>query len=139
MWGGAPDDRDGSDQWPRPWLISRPGAAQAFAEAIGRSSTRDRWLYLSDGGHLDNTGLVEAVRLHRTDSGYAGRIVVIDASNDPEDTWSAVGDALGVVRADLGLDLRCVLDDAQPRHRRSRPTPTRPTAWRSGRRGSGTD
>ena len=107
LWGNRSTDRG----WPRPWLIARPGAAQVFAEAIGKSSTQDRWLYLSDGGHLDNTGLVEAVRLHRTPGGYAGRIVVIDASNDPKGSWSAVGDALGVVRAEMGLDLRCVLDE----------------------------
>ncbi len=34
---------------------------------------------------------------------------MVDASNDAADTWSAVGDAIGVVRADLGLHLRCVL------------------------------
>ncbi len=90
------------------WLINRPGAAQVLAEAIGQSSTSDRWLYFSDGGHLDNTGLVEAVRLHRTEQGFHGRIVVVDASNHSEGTWSAVGDAMGVVRMEFGVDLRCM-------------------------------
>ena len=36
---------------------------------------------------------------------------MVDASNDAAGTWSAVGDAVGVVRAELGIDLRCVHGD----------------------------
>ena len=50
--------------WPTTqWLLWRPGSTQVLIEAAGRSSIADRWIYLSDGGHLDNTGLVEGVRL----------------------------------------------------------------------------
>lgn len=112
--------------WPyTPWLIARPGAAQVFSEAFGQSSSEDRWLYLSDGGHLDNTGLIEAIRLHRGACGrYAGRVLVIDASNDVTGSWAAVGDAMSVVRADLGIDFECVLDD------QSAIEPEKPT-WRT--------
>ena len=85
------------------WMTSRPGLAQVMAEAHGSSSSADgRWIYLSDGGHLDNTGLVECVR-HC--AGLPGRILALDASNDPPGAWSAVGDAIGVIRADLDIDL----------------------------------
>ncbi len=87
------------------WMTWKPGLVQVLGEAIGRTSADRRWIYLSDGGHLDNTGLVECVRYCR-DRRVRGRILVLDASNDPVDSWSAVGDAIGVVRADLGLDLR---------------------------------
>jgi hypothetical protein len=90
--------------WPVvPWLISRPGAAQVLAEAAGRASASGRWLYLSDGGHLDNTGLVEAVRLAKRARCRRGDklIVAVDASNDIDGSWSAVGDALAVIRSDL--------------------------------------
>jgi hypothetical protein len=87
------------------WLTRKPGLAQVALEAFGNSSANRRWLYLSDGGHLDNTGLVECVR-HCLTVRRTGRVLVLDASNDPVDTWSAVGDAISVVRADLDVDLR---------------------------------
>ncbi len=87
------------------WLTSKPGLAQIATEAAGASSANRRWVYLSDGGHLDNTGLVECVR-HCVCLGRGGRIVVLDASNDPPGTWSAVGDAIAVIRADLDIDLQ---------------------------------
>ncbi|MBA2953863.1 hypothetical protein GON03_05990 [Nocardioides sp. MAH-18] len=95
------------------WLTRKPGLAQVALEAVGNSSADRRWVYLSDGGHLDNTGLVEAVRFCVEDR-TGGRILVLDASNDPPGAWSAVGDAISVVRADLGVDLRRVDLGAQP-------------------------
>lgn len=110
-WTG-PDDvpGDGARRWhcwpAEPAFTNRPGSAQILREAVGRSSIRDRWLYLSDGGHLDNTGLVEAVRLLDGPAGAAGHVIAVDASNDASGTWAAVGDALAVIRADLDIDLR---------------------------------
>ncbi|WP_372729829.1 hypothetical protein [Nocardioides sp.] len=95
------------------WMSRRPGLAQVALEAFGNSSANRRWIYLSDGGHLDNTGLVESVR-HCVNQGIGGRVLVLDASNDPVDTWSAVGDAVGVVRADLDIDLRREWVEAEP-------------------------
>ena len=97
-------------QWPaRPWFTGRPGAGQVAKEAFGRSSFDDQWLYLTDGGHLDNTGLVESVRIAlgevSTLPGGWRQVLALDASNDKEGTWAAVGDALGVIRADLGVRL----------------------------------
>jgi hypothetical protein len=83
------------------WLTNKPGLIQMVLEAAGKSSANRRWVYLSDGGHLDNTGLVECVR----HAGRAGRIVVLDASNDPVDSWAATGDAIAVIKADLDVDL----------------------------------
>jgi hypothetical protein len=90
-------------------ITARPGPAQVALEAVGKSSADERWVYVSDGGHLDNTAMVECVRhaMRRTPAGepLRGQIVVLDASNDPPGAWSAVGDALNVIRADLGIDL----------------------------------
>ncbi|MBK7623832.1 MAG: hypothetical protein IPJ14_14500 [Kineosporiaceae bacterium] len=59
-----------------------------------------------DGGHLDNTGVVEAVRLlQRPDGTTSGFVLAADASNDMSGSWSAVGDALSVLRSDLGVEL----------------------------------
>ncbi|WP_157180781.1 patatin-like phospholipase family protein [Actinopolymorpha alba] len=85
-------------------VADKPGAYRLFKEAFGRTSLYDRRLYVTDGGHYDNLGLVEALRRRPK------RIIVIDASNDLEDTFMAVGSATATARMDLGvsvnLDLR---------------------------------
>jgi hypothetical protein len=86
------------------WLTTKPGLVQMALEAAGKSSADRRWVYLSDGGHLDNTALVECVR----HTGRAGRVLVLDASNDPVDSWAATGDAIAVVKADLDISLEQV-------------------------------
>ncbi len=105
--------REAVKNWPaQPWLTGRPGVAQVAKEAFGQSSFEDQWLYLTDGGHLDNTGLVEAVRIAVTEPPLATdgwrHVLVLDASNDKEGTWAAVGDALAVIRADLAVRLERV-------------------------------
>jgi hypothetical protein len=87
------------------WMTNRPGFAQLVLEGVGSSSASRRWVYLSDGGHLDNTGMVEAVR-HCVLRGERARVLVIDASNDADKSWQAVGDAVAVIRADMCLDLK---------------------------------
>lgn len=89
-------------------VTARPGPAQVALEAVGSSSAQERWVYVSDGGHLDNTAMVECVRhaQRRAMPGpLRGQVLILDASNDPPGAWSAVGDALNVIRADLGIDL----------------------------------
>ena len=67
----------------------------------------DRWVYLTDGGHLDNLGLVEAVRR------LPRKVLAMSASNDPPGSWQDVGAAVSVIRADLGIDLRVMDRDRQ--------------------------
>lgn len=78
---------------------SKPGPFRLVKEAIGTSSIYDRRIYVTDGGHYDNTALVEALRDHPE------RLIVIDASNDAENTFSALGDAVATARMDLGLEI----------------------------------
>jgi hypothetical protein len=68
-------------------------------EALGKASIYDRFLYITDGGHYDNLGLIEALRRKPTE------IYVLDASNDPEDTFKALGRAIATARMDLDCDL----------------------------------
>lgn len=81
--------------------IDKPGPVRLFYEGIGRSSILDQRLYVTDGGHYDNTAMVEALR------DRPRRLLVIDASNDPQNRFSALGDAIATARMDLGL----VIDD----------------------------
>ena len=43
-------------------VIDKPGPYRLLREAIGQPSMYDRRIYVTDGGHYDNLGLVEALR-----------------------------------------------------------------------------
>jgi hypothetical protein len=89
-----------ADQWAHLASVAdKPGAYRLFKEAVGRTSLYDRRLYVTDGGHYDNLGLVEALRRRPR------RIVVIDASLDPEDSFATVGSAIATARMDLGVNV----------------------------------
>ncbi len=75
----------------------QPTLGLLWAEAVGSLSYRATWMYVTDGGHYDNLGLVEA--LHRG----ASHIVVLDASGDKANTWFTLGGAIGLARADAGV------------------------------------
>lgn len=82
------------------WLrVMQPTLGLLWAEAFGKLSFRSTWMYVTDGGHYDNLGLVEA--LHRG----ADRIVVLDASGDQVDTWSTLGGAIALARSDAGVEI----------------------------------
>jgi len=79
------------------YRVMQPTLGLLWAEAAGKLSYRDTWMYVTDGGHYDNLGLVEALRRG------ADRIVVLDASGDKVDTWSTLGGAIALARADAGV------------------------------------
>lgn len=81
-------------------VFKKPGIFNLLREAFGSASVYDRFLYVTDGGHYDNLGLVEALR-RRPD-----HIYVLDASNDHEDTFVAIGQAMATAQMDLG----CVVE-----------------------------
>jgi len=81
------------------YRLMQPALGLLWTMAAGRLSYRDTWMYVTDGGHYDNLGLVEA--LHRG----ADRIVVLDASGDKADTWFTLGGAIALARADEGVDI----------------------------------
>lgn len=58
----------------------QPTLGLLWAEVSGHLSYRGTWMYVTDGGHYDNLGLVEALRRG------ASHIVVLDASGDKADT-----------------------------------------------------
>jgi hypothetical protein len=82
------------------YRIMQPTLGLLWAEAAGRLSYRSTWMYVSDGGHYDNLGLVEALRRG------AENIVVLDASGDKADTWFTLGTAIALARADQGVDIK---------------------------------
>jgi hypothetical protein len=81
------------------YRLMQPALGLLWTMTAGRLSYRDTWMYVTDGGHYDNLGLVEA--LHRG----ADRIVVLDASGDKADTWFTLGGAIAQARADAGVEI----------------------------------
>jgi len=81
------------------WRIMQPTLGMLWAEAAGHTSYRATWINVTDGGHYDNLGLVEA--LHRG----AKNIVVFDASGDRPDTWFTLGGAMALARTDAGVEI----------------------------------
>src|SRR5262249_55565545 len=78
----------------------QPTLGLLWAEAAGRLSYRSTWMYVTDGGHYDNLGLVEALRRG------ASHIVVLDASGDKADTWFTLGGAIALARTDAGVNIK---------------------------------
>jgi hypothetical protein len=78
-------------------LHRRPGLSYLAREMAGSSPGRSRYVYVSDGGHFDNLGLVELLA-RRCDW-----IFTVDASGDAIDTFGTLGCALAIAEAELGI------------------------------------
>jgi hypothetical protein len=81
------------------WRAMQPTLGMLWAEAAGHTSYRATWINVTDGGHYDNLGLVEALRRG------ARNIVVLDASGDATDTWYTLGGAMALARADAAVEI----------------------------------
>lgn len=81
------------------YRVMQPTMGLLWAEAIGHLSYRSTWMYVTDGGHYDNLGLVEALRRG------ARNIVVLDASGDRANTWFTLGGTIALARADEGVEI----------------------------------
>jgi Patatin-like phospholipase len=90
------DGRPSGALWYR---VMQPTLGLKWAEAAGRLSYRATWMYVTDGGHYDNLGLVEALRRG------ASNIVILDASGDKADTWFTLGGAIALARTDAGVEI----------------------------------
>ncbi|MDQ6651016.1 MAG: hypothetical protein M3Z02_12995 [Actinomycetota bacterium] len=82
------------------WQWQQPGPGLLLLELIGRTHLTQKWWYVTDGGHYDNLGLVEALRRR------PGMIYAFDASGDPVGRWSSIGQAIALAREDLGVEVR---------------------------------
>ena len=84
------------------WRESEPvlGIGYIIANLLGRTSTRDRYVALSDGGHFDNMGLYELVRRR------CPLIMLCDAEQDSNFTCEGFANAIRRCRIDFGADIR---------------------------------
>jgi hypothetical protein len=81
----------------------QPTLGMLYAEAAGHTSYRDTWMCVTDGGHYDNLGLVEA--LHRAPELGITHILVLDASGDKANTWFTLGGSVALARSDAETDI----------------------------------
>ncbi len=73
-----------------------PRASYLLRELLGMNSIDSPYLYVTDGGHYENLGLVELLRRG------CSEIYVFDASNDD---FGAVGDAVALARSELDVEV----------------------------------
>jgi hypothetical protein len=99
---------------PRFRLLPRP--IYLLREMLGRNGLNGNFLYVTDGGHYENLGLVELLRRK------CKTIWCIDASGDKVDTFSTLGGALETAQSELqiGVWIR-PKEDMVPRPAQGRP------------------
>jgi hypothetical protein len=87
-----------------------PGALYVLREALGATRSTHRYIYLTDGGHWENLGLVELLRRRCT------HVLCFDASGDRTGAGLDLGRAMALARSELGVDIELspepVLPDA---------------------------
>ena len=81
----------------KPGFVPRPSPRYLLKELLGWNSVNDKFLYVSDGGHYENLGLVELLRRGCT------RIYCFDASGGT--LLGALGDAIALARSELGVEI----------------------------------
>jgi Patatin-like phospholipase len=98
----------------RSWTYPGPRFATAMfvREALGRTTDRRPYVYLSDGGHFENLGMYEMVRRR------CRLIVVVDGGCDPDHQYADLGNALRKIRIDFRIPIE--FDDEFARGLRAR-------------------
>ena len=83
------------------WKRDEPGLGlrPLMAEALGRTTDKTRYVYLSDGGHFENLALYEMVFRR------CGLIVLVDAGCDPKYEYEDLAGAVRKIRADMGIPI----------------------------------
>jgi hypothetical protein len=75
-----------------------PGVGAVLREGLGRTSLMSRRIYVTDGGQLENLGLVVALRRR------PATVYVLDASGDPPNTFSTLAQAMAMARIDRHVE-----------------------------------
>jgi hypothetical protein len=78
------------------WIRGAPGPLTALRDFRGRHYFRTREIFVSDGGHYENLGLVELVRRQCDD------IWCVDASADGATPGAALAESFSLIGSELG-------------------------------------
>lgn len=95
-WFGNPRDDAGAWQQRSPKI----SLGALMNELVGNANFTQPWLYLSDGGHFENLGVYELIRRRLP------LILAIDGAQDPEYNFVDLANAMRLVRADFGVDIK---------------------------------
>jgi len=86
----------------------RPGSLYVFREALGLNRLGHRYVYVTDGGHWENLGLVELLRRG------CGQILCFDAAGDDIEHFHTLSEAIALARSDLAVDIDIDLSSLRP-------------------------
>lgn len=107
---------EGSDvRLPSPWAST---LLFYIKEMFGAANSKDNYVYLSDGGHFDNTGIYELLRRR------CRFIVAIDATGEesPENpAFGSFGELVRLARVDFGINIDIDLARLNPAPGSGRP------------------
>jgi hypothetical protein len=78
---------------------ARPRPSLLLKEMVGIARLSDPYIYVTDGGHFDNLGLVELLRRGCT------TVFCLDGGGDPPGTFRALGEAVALSRSELQVDV----------------------------------
>lgn len=82
-----------------------------LAEMFGAASGRHRFVYLTDGGHFDNSGIYELIRRR------CRYIIAVDGAGEPSPTepeFGTLGTVVRLARIDFGVDIELDLAPLMP-------------------------
>lgn len=113
------------------WLRG-PNPAWYLRELVGWYDRSAPYLYLSDGGHWDNLGLVELFRRGCTD------IWVVSAAGDGPDSFETFAQALALAREEAKVEVEIELEPLRARPPAGDEGPTAPGSRRLLQKGSDT-
>jgi hypothetical protein len=86
-----------------------PGWPYLVREVFGKYSRKNPFLYVTDGGHWENLGLVELLRRRCTE------VYVISAAGDGAEFFPTIGEAIALAREQTGIELKVELSHMRPR------------------------
>lgn len=110
---GPPHQRpSGPTLWP---AYPRVRVGYLLKELFGLHDPTDLYIYVTDGGHWENTGLVDLLR-----DGVPDEIVCLDGSGNGVDRVTSLAEAIGLAHLECAVDIRINLDAM-----RARPTEPR--------------
>lgn len=81
------------------WARRRPNWRWFLRELRNKYDFDERYLYVTDGGHWDNLGLVELLRRGCTE------IYCISCAGDGADSFGTIGEAIALAREELGVEI----------------------------------
>jgi hypothetical protein len=86
----------------------RPGLFYVLREALGLNTLGLPFVYVTDGGHWDNLGLVELLRRG------CCTILCFDAAGDDVEHFHTLSEAIALARSDLGVEIEIDVAPLKP-------------------------